>query len=136
MISIISASLSQISRICQFLHNKSNKFSHKIEISAQLTINSNHLNSCHVFAHNKISQCKDKKIWNSRSDVYYIIQAIFIQDYIITLKEIEITFNIEIYTMSNEDKIIQYMKYNIQQMSIKKTANYQKLITALTSNLK
>ena len=57
VLSIIAASMSQVSRFCEKCRTKTDKLSHKTEMTGELTIKASDLHKKHAFAHNKISSC-------------------------------------------------------------------------------
>ena len=143
VLSIIAASLSQISRCCEGCRSKSHKFTNKLELSGKLVINSQDLQNRHGFAHNKISDCvndvletcQDSKKWTNRSDVNYTIEVFYIQNYISTLKEIHASFLIEVFILGDYFDISETMQQNIQSMGVRMHKNQKQLSTALKSTL-
>ena len=128
VLSIIAASLSQMSMLCSNKCRNVEKYtySHRCELTGSIVIKSNQLKKWHAFSHKKIEECisdvietcKDSNLWNKRSDVFYTIQVYYIQNYINTLNQIQFSFEIIVLTIGdNIYDITNVLNENLQAMA-------------------
>ena len=147
ILSIIMSFLLQISRICHLL-SRNNKleglFTHKIEICGILSIQSSKLKRRHVFAHSQLEQsmydvlntCEHANQWHQRSDTRYTIEIYYIKNYIKTLRKIDATFIINVFTFADYKRISQTFKHTIEEMGDQSMVNHTKIRSTIQSNLR
>ena len=143
VLSITTASLGYLSRICEKIRNKrSSKFNYLATLNTQISIKSMDFETKHAFAHDKLSQCiydvliscDDVSKWFIRSDVQHNIEVYYVQDFTKTLKCIQVTFKIEIYTLGTNEThigISSSITQNIQNMTQKGSENFRQFDQAL-----
>ena len=142
VLSIVAASLGQVSRVCQKIRNSTSKFTYLVTLSGQFIVKSHDLHPRHAFAHDKLSQCiydvlttcDDAQKWSMRSDVEYSVEVYYIQNFSKTLSEIHVTFKIDMYTLGTNKKhldVSSAIAENIQNMTQNGTKNFERFVGAL-----
>ena len=135
VLSIIAASLSQISRVCDICFHKSNKFLHKTVITGLLIVTSDDLRRYHGFTNSAIGNCifdvlntcKDSQLWKMKAGIELLVQVYYIQSYIKSLNHFEAYFSVQLLTVLDDKDITNKLHQNIQEMTVEGSTNHTRL---------
>lgn len=142
VLSIVAASLSQISRLLKRCFGKSLQFTHKIEITGEMDINGMDICKHHAFGHSKLetcvsqvlSTCHDYKLWEMRSDVEYNVEIYYIQNFV-AFQQIKANFLIEMFAITNVNHLGQKLEMNVNEMGKANSINEKRLKQAIVNEL-
>ena len=151
ILAVFSATMSRVSELCQCCHEK-DAFTNRIEISAQLKIETPDMNKAHTFAHNNISKCIENTLdetnendaikWQSivpSGKVSKTIDVYFIQDFVTSSKSIEAFFAVNELAAGTPEKmqtLAKLLETNVAKIGVKGGGTWRMFRKAIKEELK
>ena len=136
ILSTVSASMEQITSICSAMRNEIAKFTHVIDLTATLVIESSNFRKQHAFSHKAIessiqgvlNNCENDIIWSRREGVFTTLEVYHVANYIISSKTIKAEFMIQMFTMGQRSDLRDIIDITVTQMGQSGTQLNKKLI--------